>query len=428
VRRRILFAIVGVATVAVLLFAIPLAVTIRDLTIQDELNELERTGQRVERSIEPEHLATTARHALNRRGHGFTLGVYDDSGLKVAGRGPVHLEADLRGALSGAVPRQEGSPLRVALPIGMPPTSGVVRVTSQSATVNDRVVRAWLLVGAFALAAIAAAGALAWWLSRRLDAPLSRLAVAARRIGDGDFTSRVPRSGVAEIDDVAEAMDTTAARLGNALERERAFSSDVSHQLRTRIAALRVTLESASITHVPHHETIENALTETDRLEATIDELIALARDTHAVRAPLDARTLLDDVERRWHSRLAASGRPLRLVVDPDLPRPRSSASAARQILEVLVDNAARHGRGEIRISARSAVDGLAIDVTDDGPGVDGDPEDLFGRRAATNNGHGIGLALARTLADAEGGRLVLTRRHPGATFTLLLPGPVDRN
>lgn len=183
-----------------------------------------------------------------------------------------------------------------------------------------------------------------------------------------------------------------------------------------------MTLESAAITRASEHETIDIALDETDRLEATIDELLALARDTHTIRGPLDTRALLDDVERRWHGPLAAAGRPLRVAIERELPQPGASASAARQILEVLVDNAARHGVGTIQITARTAPDGLTIEVADDGPGFTGDHDELFARRVTTDDGHGIGLALARTLAEAEGGRLVLSRRQPGAAFTLLLP------
>ncbi len=415
-------AIVGIAAIAILIFAIPLAATVRDLTVQDELNELERSAERVGRAIEPENVEKTGTLAVAEHGREFTTGVYDRKGLRVSGVGPRHLDTDLRGALRGKVVRHDGSPLRVAVPIGVDPTRGAVRATALDADVNGRVLRAWLLLGAFALAAMGAAAALAWWLSRRLDAPLSRLAWAARRIGDGDFTTRVPRSGVAEIDDVAEAIDTTAERLGESLNRERAFSADVSHQLRTRVAGLRVTLELAALTRASEQETIAHAIEETDRLESTIDELLALARDTHVERAPLDARALLDDVEQSWHGRLAESGRPLRVMVEPGLPSARASATAARQILEVLVDNASRHGRGEVRLSARPAHDGIAIDVEDDGPGITGDADDLFARRGRGDDGHGIGLALARTLAEAEGGRLVLARHTPGAAFTLLLP------
>lgn len=421
-RRRILLAIVGVAAVAVLVFAIPLGATVRSLTIKDELNELERAAERVGRAVEPESVSTNAGKALQFADREFTTGVYDSAGRRVSGRGPATLEPDLRRALNGRVASNDGSLLRVAIPIGVHPTRGIVRATASVQGVDGRVLRAWLLLAGFGALAIGAAAALAWWLSRRLDAPLARLAAAAGRVGDGDFTTRAPRSGVAEIDSVAEAIDTTATRLGNALDRERAFSADVSHQLRTRVAALRVTLESAALTHTPEHDAIEHAIAETDRLTSTIEELLALARDTENDHLPLDVNAVLDELERSWHGRLAADGRPLRVTIAPGIPTPHVSETATRQIIEVLLDNAARHGRGEVRVRARATHDGLAIDVSDDGPGLDSDLNELFARR--TRDGHGIGLALARSLAEAEGGRLVVSHRSPGAEFTLLLPAP----
>ena len=176
------------------------------------------------------------------------------------------------------------------------------------------------------------------------------------------------------------------------------------------------------MTGTSEHEAIQSAIEETDRLESTIDELLALARGTETRRTPLDVQTMLDELEHIWHGRLAADGRPLRVVAEPALPSPLVSGIAARQILDVLVDNAMRHGSGEVTISARATKDGLAIDVQDEGPGVTQAPNELFRRRVASADGHGIGLALARSLAEAEGGRLVVTRRAPSAQFTLVLP------
>jgi signal transduction histidine kinase len=422
VRRRILLAIIGVAGVAVLVFAIPLGVTVRNLTIQDELSEIERAAERVGCGVEFEAVDATGASAMRVAGTGFTVGIYDRDGRRVHGRGPARLELDLRRSLRGTVTSHRGDPLRVAVPIGVQPTTGAVRAVAPAANVDSRVLRAWLVLGGFAVVAIAAAAALAWWLSRRLDAPLVRLAAAAHRVGDGDFTTRAPRSGVAEIDSVAAAIDTTSERLGNALQRERSFSADVSHQLRTRVAGLRVTLEAASITRASEHDTIESAIEETDRLETTINELLALARDTTASHDALDVQAALDELERRWRGRVAADNRSLRVHAEPDLPHPRVSLAATRQILDVLVDNALRHGSGEVRVIARATRDAVAVDVVDQGPGIATDAGDPFDRRTDGGTSHGIGLALAQSLAEAEGCRLVLARRAPGAEFTLLLP------
>ena len=133
----------------------------------------------------------------------------------------------------------------------------------------------------------------------------------------------------------------------------------------------------------------------------------------------LDVDAVLDGIRLRWHPVLAARGRPLRLAVT-GTPRVRVSTSALTQILDVLIDNADRHGAGTITVTVRALDDAVAIDVTDEGPPLPGDPTALFQRRI-TNTGHGIGLALARRLAEAQGGRLRLATPDP-PTFTLLLP------
>jgi signal transduction histidine kinase len=102
-----------------------------------------------------------------------------------------------------------------------------------------------------------------------------------------------------------------------------------------------------------------------------------------------------------------------------------ASPAAVRQILAVLVDNAATHGRGNVRLTVRDAGDAIAVDVADEGPSLTVPSSQLFARRGASASGHGIGLALARRLAEAEGGRLRLSASQP-PTFTLLIPALGD--
>jgi signal transduction histidine kinase len=136
---------------------------------------------------------------------------------------------------------------------------------------------------------------------------------------------------------------------------------------------------------------------------------------------------VLDEARDAWHGRLAADGRPLRISVVDEPLLACATPGAVRQILEVLLDNAHRHGSGAVAVSARRARGAVVVEVSDEGAGVSGDPDAVFARRSQAAAGHGVGLALARSLAAADGGRLVLERPGPRPTFSLLLHAPQDR-
>jgi signal transduction histidine kinase len=253
---------------------------------------------------------------------------------------------------------------------------------------------------------------------------VKQLAAAAGRLGDGDFAARAGRAGIPEIDAAAAALDTTAERLGELLQRERAFSAHASHQLRTPLTGLRVQLEAATLApDADLRAALAEALQSVDQLEQTIDDLLTLARDVGLRAGPLDLRGLFDEVNVRWHGPLADAGRPLRTVVQPDLPDAIASPAAMRQILDVLVANAVEHGAGTVTVAARAAGGGIAIEVSDEGPGIAADAGDVFAPRTDPSTGRGIGLGLASSLAAAEGGRLLLGGHGPGPIFRILFPG-----
>ena len=156
-----------------------------------------------------------------------------------------------------------------------------------------------------------------------------------------------------------------------------------------------------------------DGLASIDRLERTIDELLLLARERRRGAVPVDVARLLTEAESEWTERLARDGRTFRTARQADLPDPPASAAAVRQIVGVLLDNALAHGAGTVTVTAREAgPDAVALDVADEGPGVA--PEELAGSR------DGLGVALARRLAEAEGGHLRLSRPSP-PQFALLL-------
>ena len=100
----------------------------------------------------------------------------------------------------------------------------------------------------------------------------------------------------------------------------------------------------------------------------------------------------------------------------------RGSSQVIGEALNVLVENALRHGAGAVTITVREAGDVVAVDVADEGQGFRGDPEAAFARRNGQASSHGIGLALARSLVQAGGGRLLVSRAAPYPVLTLLLP------
>jgi signal transduction histidine kinase len=423
VRRRILTAIVAITALAIASFGVPLALALQRQYRDQAILRLEREVAHAAVSVPASFAASGDPIELPAPDDGTTLGVYS-GGKLVAGEGPRRADRFVDSSTRGRiVDGDDGTSLVVAAPVTADEhVFAVVRAALPRSELDGRVRRAWLAMAMLGLLILALASVVSAAIARRLSRPVADLADAAERLGAGDFAARAGRSGLAELDLAAANLDATAERLGEVLQRERAFSADASHQLRTPLTGLRLHLEAAVALAGPDSApSIEVALGEVDRLERTIDDLLALARDTRTVSTTLDLEAVLDDVRGAWHGPLASAGRPLAILVDPDLPAGDASGQAVRQILDVLVANASEHGGGAVRVHARAVRLGLAIDVSDEGPGIEGDPEAIFERRSGAAPDRGIGLALARSLADAEGGRLLVRHAGPHPTFTLVL-------
>ena len=418
-KRRLVLAIAGVAAAAVVLFALPLAVVLERSYRDEELLKLQRDTVAATRHID---LTSGRTDQIELPRFVGEIGIYSTAGTRLTGTGPPVADPETRSALRqrepiGTAPDGE---LVVAVPLLNGETiTGAVRAQRSQANVLSRSHRAWLALAGFGVAVVALALLAALALSRKLARPLETLAAAAKRVGEGDFAARARPTGIQEIDDVGSALNSSSSQVGELVSRERSFTADASHQLRTPLAALRLALESDALSSSEPSTTMTAALEQVDRLQTTIETLLAVTRDRPTGEQTTDLGTALAELEARWHGLLAAKGRPLRVVVEAEHPIAAISPAVLAEITEVLVGNAYAHGRGAVSVVVRRAGDAYAVDVSDQGPGFGANIDQAFQRGAG--DGHGIGLALARSLAHAQGARLQITRPGPNPTVSLLI-------
>ena len=259
--------------------------------------------------------------------------------------------------------------------------------------------------------------------ARRLAEPLRDVADRAARLGAGDFRRTPDRHGIPELDRVSDVLDTSAGALSELVQRERNLVGDVSHQMRSRLTALQLRLDE--LTAHPDPDVAKEAgaaMEQAERLSGVLDELLQAARAARAAGAePADLREILAPVVEEWHPRLRAAGRALKVRV-PDHLLVRVTPARIREAVGALLENALRHGGGTVSVAARATEHGLQVEVGDGGPGV---PEELvahvFDRGVSVGSSTGLGLALARALVEADGGRLELSRARP-PVFTIFLP------
>jgi signal transduction histidine kinase len=409
-RRRVLLAILAVTTIAVLGFALPMSIAVQRLYRSETVTGLQRDAARVA-AVVPDTLP-------GRVSVPSGVGVYDTAGRRVAGTGPGWSALAASGVAGSAI---EGADLAVIVPIPSDQrVVGAVRVAVPFRQVTDRVHRAWAGLAVLAAGALGLAVLLARRQSRRLAAPLERLTDQARALGDGDFTVRAgSQSGVLEADAASAALEDTAARLRDLLERERSFTSDVSHQLRTPLTALLTGLESAlERPGADLRAALRDALTRGEHLRSTVDDLTSLVRAPGFAAVPVDVAAVLEDVLGRWDEPLAVRRRSLLRSFDPGLPSCLAPPAAVRQILDVLIGNALWHGDGAVTVRSYQAGESVVIDVSDEGDGLDAE---LPADRAGGHGPHGRGLPLALALASASGCVLELPGAGDKPVFRLVL-------
>ena len=273
--------------------------------------------------------------------------------------------------------------------------------------------------------------------SLRISGPIGRLAEASRRIADGRYGERVAVTSNDEVGDLAESFNSMAASLETTERRRLDLVGDVAHELRTPLATIDSYVEGLEDGLVrPSGDTWQLLRGETERLSRLVNDLQELWR-AEAGQLPLSITRLDAGPQLQAAAdRFAASAHEQRvaLVVEP-VTGLAVAADAARlgQVIDNFLANAIRYSRadGQITLSADRTGAEVAVHVTDEGPGL---TEEQLARvferfyrvdpaRSRDLGGSGIGLAIARALAQAMGGRVSAASPGPGqgATFTVVL-------
>ncbi|AWW39230.1 MULTISPECIES: ATP-binding protein [Streptomyces] len=305
-----------------------------------------------------------------------------------------------------------------------------VTVQEPRSAVTQEVGRTLLIIGAVALLAVIAAVLLALRQADRLASPLTDLAETAERLGSGDPRPRRKRYGVPELDRVADVLDNSAERIARMLTAERRLAADASHQLRTPLTALSMRLEEITLTDDP--ETVKDeatiALTQVERLTDVVERLLTNSRDPRTGSAvTFDLDEVIQQQLAEWRPAYRSSGRAIVSSGKRHL-QAVGTPGAVAQVLAALIENSLMHGGGTVALRTRVTGNQAVIEVTDEGPGV---PADLgariFERTISGRNSTGIGLAVARDLAEADGGRLEMLQAQPAVFGLFLSRTPVKK-
>ena len=291
---------------------------------------------------------------------------------------------------------------------GTPPTPLVLAVLTLSVVV----------AGGIALAVAS------WAASRRADTVghlLTTLGERAERLAPGDPRPVPLASGIEEVDRLDAALARGAQQGAKRLASERDFAADASHQLRTPLTALLMRLEEIASTDdlsvVEEEATI--AIGQVERLSKVVDDLMSRTRSDVDTSPVVSLDSVLASLQREWQPAFAGVRRSIHVSGERGLGV-RATPTALAQILTTLLENSLHHGGGTVEVAARRAGPSVVIELADSGEGVPAAMAPHIFERSVSSSGSGLGLSLARDLAEAAGGRLELVRARP-PLFALFL-------
>jgi signal transduction histidine kinase len=439
-RRRLINTYLLLLTLVLLALELPLMASVAarrtEAMVIDRLLDASGYASLADSSLRTNQLVSL-REGLNRyyELYGISGAVFDRDGkVKITSGDPAAFDApevrqrmgqalagDRAGAVNTIWPWQS-APLIVAVPVTSgAEVIGAVVTLSPTDRMRAEVARLWIGFGLSGVAALFVFVAVAFALTRWILRPIAELDGTAHRLAEGTLDARVAADlGPPEVRRLARSFNEMADNVEDALERQRAFVSQASHQLRNPLTSLRIRVENlAEYVQLAGREEHRLTLAEVDRFGTILDSLLALARAERGqhVRGEVDAAAIADDRVAAWQPLAEQRGIALERTGPASAPA-HAVLTAVDQALDALIDNALKFAGpgGHVTVRVRPGPETVELDVIDDGPGLPDDhlrrATERFWRAADAQNldGSGLGLPIAAVLVEASAGTLTLHR------------------
>jgi signal transduction histidine kinase len=408
VRRRLGLVALAVSSLIVIAFVIPLGVLVRELARDRALAGAERDAQLISVFVtandgDPEAIGLFLGDGEINDNHVSVI-LRDAAGAETELGSPLPEGEDLDRFFTGGTGRvatDEGE--AVYVPAFAGGEIAVVRILVEAENLTMGVTRAWILLGLLGVGLIGLAAVIASGLARNIVKPIERLSEAAERLGGGDLATRVDPQGPPEVQEVGAEFNRLAEQVTRLLENEREMAADLSHRLRTPLAAISLDVERLS-----EGEGKERLLDDVDRLQRSIDFVI------QEMRRPGDVEhgvaTDLGDVVRGrmefWNALAEEQGRATEThVPEGGGPEVRLSRRSLEDVVDALIGNVMAHTPEGVayRVSCEPLGDVTRLIVEDAGDGFD---EATVERGRSGTGSTGLGLDIVRRTAESTDGSL----------------------
>ncbi|MER5705412.1 HAMP domain-containing sensor histidine kinase [Micromonospora sp. NPDC002296] len=408
-RARLALLAAAVSVLTLVAFLVPLALLVRDVAEDRATIRATADAQSLVPVVGTADAATirlTAEQLAAESGRPVSVFLPGDTVLGTpVPRTPAVALAERGRSLTAE--SDEGREVVIAVQ-GRPDGTGVIRTVVPRAELTAGVTRAWLVLALLGVLLVLLGLLVADRLARTLVRPIGELSAVSHRLANAELDARVTPAGPAELREVAGALNHLAGRIQVLLAQEREQVADLSHRLRTPLTALR--LEAESLREPQEAARIAAAV---DGLERAVTGLIRQARrDRSPAATGGDAAAVVADRVAFWSVLAEDTGRDVRRDLDPGPLPVAVPAEELAAALDALLGNVFAHTPDGTAFTVRLArdSDGVVLVVTDEGTGM---PAATVRRGASPAGSTGLGLDIARRVAEAGGGRLEL-RTAPG--------------